>query len=91
MENKPKRPANYLAISIISTILCCLPAGIVSIVYAAKVNSLYDDEHYDQAETASKNAKTWTIVSVSVALVGWIIYVAIFGLAFLGMMSEGNF
>lgn len=91
MENKPNRPPNYLAIAIITTILCCLPAGIVSIIYAAKVNSEYDDGNYDRALRASNNAKTWAIVSAAVALVGWIIYMAIFGLAFLGAMSNGNF
>ena len=43
MENKPQRPNSYLALAIISTILCCLPTGIVSIIYATKVNSLYQD------------------------------------------------
>ncbi len=85
--NKPPRPNNYLAIAIISTILCCLPAGIVSIVYSTKVNSEYDSGNFDAAERASKNAKTWAFVSIGIALLGWIIYVAIFGLAFLGAMS----
>ncbi len=85
--NKPPRPNNYLAIAIISTILCCLPAGIVSIVYSTKVNSEYDSGNFDAAERASKNAKTWAFVSIGIALLGWIVYVAIFGLAFLGAMS----
>lgn len=33
--NQPQFPPNnHLALAIITTILCCLPAGIVSIVYA---------------------------------------------------------
>ena len=32
---KPGRPTTYLALSIIITILCCLPFGIVGIVYAS--------------------------------------------------------
>ena len=32
METRPTRPNSYLALAIISTILCCLPAGIVSII-----------------------------------------------------------
>lgn len=87
MENKPNRPPNYLAIAIISTILCCLPAGIVSIVYSTKVNNEYDDGNYDGALRASRNAKTWAIVSVVAAVVVWIVYAAIFGLAFLGAMA----
>ncbi len=91
MENKPTRPGNYLAFAIISTILCCLPAGIVSIVYAAKVNGLYDDGHYDQAERASKNAKTWAIVSAVAGFVAIGIMFAIYGLAIFSIFSSGNF
>ena len=91
MEIKPTRPNNYLALAIISTILCCLPLGIVSIIYSTKVNSAYDLGNFDEAEKNSKNAKTWGIASIVVAAVGWIIYMMFFGLAFLGMMSSGDF
>ena len=88
---KPTRPNSYLALSIISTILCRLPTGIVSIIYATKVNSSYEDGNYDEANKASKNAKTWGLVSIGVAVVGWLIYILIFGVALFGAMSNGNF
>lgn len=92
MEVKPQRPNSYLALAIISTILCCLPFGIVSIIYATKVNTLYEDGNYDQATSASKNAKTWGIVSIAVALFGWLFYVLIFGVAMFGaLLSEGSY
>ncbi len=91
MENKPSRPNSYLALAIISTILCCLPTGIVSIIYSTKVNSLYEDGKYDEAERSSKNAKTWGIVSIAVAVLGWILYILIFGAAFLAAISDGGF
>ena len=91
MENQPQRPPNYLAVAIITTILCCLPAGIVSIVYSTKVNSEYDRGNYQATERASKNAKTWAIVSAVAAVVVFIIYIAIFGLAFLGAAANGGF
>jgi uncharacterized membrane protein len=87
METRPTRPNSYLALAIISTILCCLPAGIVSIIYSTKVNSLYEDGKYDEAMGASRNAKTWGIVSVAIALFGWIIYVLFFGLALFGIAA----
>ena len=89
MENKPPRPSSYLALAIVSTILCCLPTGIISIIYATKVNSTYEDGKYDEATKASKNAKIWGFVSVGIALFGWIIYILIFGLAFLGAIGSG--
>ncbi|WP_369992886.1 CD225/dispanin family protein [Winogradskyella sp.] len=91
MEQKPQRPNSYLALAIISTILCCLPAGIVSIVYATQVNSAYEDGNYAKAMSASKNAKTWGIVSIVVAALGWLVYILIFGLAFLGAAANGGY
>lgn len=91
MENQPQRPPNYLAVAIITTIICCLPAGVVSIVYSTKVNSEYDNGNYEAAERASKNAKTWAIVSAVAAVVVLIGYMAIFGLAILGGAASGNF
>lgn len=89
---KPPRPNSYLALSIISTILCCLPFGIVSIIYATKVNSNYEDGNYDEANRASRNAKTWGLVSIGVAVLGWLLYFLIFGIALFGAMSNnGNF
>jgi len=89
MENKPARPSSYLALAIISTILCCLPTGIVSIVYAAKVNGLYEDGKYDEAAKASKNAKTWGLISIGAAFIGLIIYLLIFGVAIFGAIASG--
>ncbi|MDD7887004.1 CD225/dispanin family protein [Flavivirga sp. 57AJ16] len=90
MENKPPRPNSYLALAIISTILCCLPTGIISIIYATKVNSTYEDGKYDEANRASKNAKIWGLISVGIALFGWLIYIFIFGAAFLGAVGSAQ-
>ena len=64
-----------------------VPAGIVSIIYSTKVNSLYEDGKYDEAMGASRNAKTWGIVSVVIALFGWVFYVLFFGLAIFGIAA----
>ncbi|WP_040250527.1 CD225/dispanin family protein [Psychroserpens mesophilus] len=90
MENKPQRPSSYLALAIISTILCCLPTGIVSIIYATKVNSLYEDGNYNEATKASKNAKTWGLVSIGIAVLGWVLYILIFGIAMFGALANSN-
>lgn len=57
------KPDNYLIWAILSTICCCLPFGIVSIVYAAKVNSLYYSGQYAAARQNADEAKKWAIVS----------------------------
>ncbi|MCM4165819.1 MULTISPECIES: CD225/dispanin family protein [unclassified Arenibacter] len=97
MENYPNRPKpnNYLVLAIISTVFCCLIPGIVSIVNAAKVNEAYALGQYEQAERASKNAKTWAIVGIAIAGLFWLLYIAFFGLAifgiFGGLMNAGDF
>lgn len=88
---KPPRPDSYLALAIISAILCCPATGIVSIVYATKVNSNYEDGKYDEAKRASKNAKIWGLASIGIAVLGWLLYLLIFGVAIFSAMSSGNF
>ena len=43
----PPRPKTWLIESILATLFCCLPFGIVGIVNAARVNSLHDQTQYD--------------------------------------------
>lgn len=88
---KPPRPNSYLALAIISTILCCPATGIVSIIYATKVNSSYEDGKFDEANLNSKNAKIWGLVSVGISVVGWLLYMLIFGVALFGAFSNGDF
>jgi hypothetical protein len=68
-------PPNYLVWAILSTVLCCLPFGIVSIVYAAQVNSKWQMGDVTGANIASKNAKTWAWVSFGVGLFGMLIWI----------------
>jgi hypothetical protein len=70
-------PQNYLVWSILSTIFCCLPLGIVSIVFAAQVNSKWAAGDLSGAQDSSEKAKKFAIWS---ALVGVIIVVLYFGL-----------
>ncbi|RZS90439.1 CD225/dispanin family protein [Aquimarina brevivitae] len=88
-NNQPPRPNNYLALSIISTILCCLVTGIVSIIYSTQVNTKYDAGDYAGAEQASKNAKTWALVGIIAGAVIILGYFLIFGAAFFSEMSRG--
>jgi hypothetical protein len=70
---RPNVP-NYLAQAILVTILCCLPFGIVAIVYAAQVNGRLETGNYSGAEEASRKAKTWCWVSFGVGLSIIILY-----------------
>ena len=71
---KGSMPTTYLWQSIVVTLLCCLPFGIVGIIYANKVSDLYIMGNYEEAQNASGKAKTWTIVSLCVGLGFWLLY-----------------
>ena len=74
-RQQPPMPDTWLAWAIAATILCCLPFGIVAIVYATRVSSKYQQGLYEEAEQASKNAKTWTIISAVTSLVIFFLYI----------------
>ena len=77
----------YLAQAILVTLFCCLPAGIVAIVYAAQVSSKLGSGDYYGAVAASRNAKTWTWVSFGVGIAVAVVYFAFFAVA-LGSRSN---
>ena len=68
-------PKTWMVESILVTILCCLPFGIVGIVNAAKVNSLYSAGKYDEALRASNEAGKWTKIGAGIGLVGILLYI----------------
>ncbi|MEU8249054.1 CD225/dispanin family protein [Nonomuraea sp. NPDC048916] len=52
-------PDNHLVAAILTTLFCCLPFGIVSIVKSSQVNSKWAMGDYQGAVQASEEAKTW--------------------------------
>ena len=75
--NEAQRPDSYLAWAIIVTILCCLPCGIVSIIYATMVNSRFDRGDVEGAKKASETAQMWIILSITLGLLVMPIQVAL--------------
>lgn len=67
-------PRTWLVESILITVLCCLPFGIVGIVYASKVSSLLKLGRYDEAMAASKEAGKWVKIGFFTGLIGIILY-----------------
>lgn len=68
---------NYLVQAILVTIFCCLPAGIVAIVFAAQVNGRVRSGDLADAQRLSRNAKTWCWISFGVGLAAGIVYLVI--------------
>ena len=59
---------NYLVQAILTTIFCCLPLGIVSIVYAAQVNGKLLAGDHAGALQSSRSARMWAWISFGVGL-----------------------
>lgn len=58
-------PPNYLVQSILVTLLCCLPLGIMAILSSNKVNTKFQAGDIAGANEASANAKkfiTWGVI-----------------------------
>ena len=73
-EPKPAAPETYLIWAILATICCCMPFGVISIVYASRVNSLYNSGYYDEALVSSRRARNWALASFVCGLVSTIFY-----------------
>lgn len=74
------KPPSYLVWAILTTLFCCLPFGIASIVFAARVDSNYNAGDLAGARAASESAKKWAIISAvtSLVLVGvWFLIVVL--------------
>ena len=76
----PQKPVNwvpYLILSIISTLCCCLPFGVVGIVFSAKINSAMMAGNLEEAQNNAKMARIWIIVSFAIGILTWLIYMVL--------------
>ena len=83
------QPKNYLIESILVTIFCCLPFGIVGIVFASQVNAKFDAGDYEGAVKTSKEAKKWMNLGlISGLVIGLFYLIYIFALGGMALMSD---
>lgn len=83
-----REPDNYLVWAILVTVLCCLPFGIVSIVYSTKVSGLWSQGRYAEAQTAADNAKKWAIIGAVVGVAAYVIGVILWFAMFAAIISS---
>ncbi len=62
-SDEPPMPPTHLVWAVVMTVLCCLPAGVVAIVFASQVSSRYYAGNYEGARRSSELAEIWIIVS----------------------------
>lgn len=79
-RNKPMMPKSWLVESVLVTLFCCLPFGIVGIIYSILISSHYNSGNYEAAEEASRNAGKWTKIgfwigfsAISLYFIFWLV------------------
>lgn len=82
-------PKTWLAESILVTLFCCIPFGIVGIVKASSVSSKFSVGDFAGARNASADAKKWTTIGFICGIVWIVIYIlfCVFG-AMLGILGS---
>ena len=63
------RPETHLVAGILTMVFCCLPIGIVSIVYAARVDAHWRQGDRAQALHNSRRAAQWATAAVAAWLI----------------------
>lgn len=68
------QPSTHLVFAILTTLFCCLPFGVVSIVKASQVNGLWAQGRYADAQASSDAAKKWATWSLIAGVIVFVIY-----------------
>jgi hypothetical protein len=80
---------NYLAPAIFATVCCCMPFGIVSIVYAAQVNAKLAGGDYAGATESANNAKMWFWISFGLGALPFLAYLGVMIVAGIAAVLDG--
>jgi hypothetical protein len=81
---------NYLWQSIVVTLCCCLPLGIVGIIFATQVNSKLAQGDTAGALEASRKAKLFTLLGLGIGLVFIIISFVFNGAMIMNAVREAQ-
>ncbi len=82
------RPDNKLVWSILVTLFCCLPFGIVAIVKSAEVNSKWNAGDVAGAQQSAADAGKWIKWSVIAGVLVAVIYLVF--IVLLGSLASSN-
>lgn len=66
----------YLTPAILVTLFCCQPAGVVAIIFSAKVPKCLADGNMRAALDASEKARLFCLIAFGAGLLSVIIYIA---------------
>jgi hypothetical protein len=80
---------NYLVQSLLVTFCCCMPFGIVALIFAAQVNSKLAAGDVAGAQSASKNARMFCWIGFGLTLILLILSLAFNGAGIYQAIQEG--
>jgi len=89
----PAKVPNNLVLAIVASVVsfigCCLPHGLISLIFALQVDKKAAAGDVNGAESSAKQAKTWAWISIIVAI-AWFAVAMIFGIfgAILSMIGN---
>jgi Interferon-induced transmembrane protein len=85
----PASVPNYLIPAIIS-LFCCLPLGVVGVIFAAQVNGKVAAGDTAGALDAAKKAKMFSFIAIGLGLAGIVCYVLFVVIMGVGMGLAGS-
>ena len=83
--------SNNLVWAILSTVFCCLPLGIVSIIKSTQVSGLWAQGQHAAAQQSAQDAKKfamWAAIAGVIVGVLWIILQVVVGVSMFGSMNS---
>jgi Interferon-induced transmembrane protein len=84
------QPDNYLVWAILTTLFCCLPFGIVSIVKSSQVSTLWAQGQTAAAHKAADDARKWAIISACCGLAVSVIFLILWLAGAVAVFSTVN-
>jgi hypothetical protein len=90
IPSPPANVPNYLVQAILTTIFCCIPFGIVAIIFAAQVNGKLSAGDYAGAMQASKQAKMWCWLSFGIGLAVEILFFVVYAMMIAAAVSAAS-
>ncbi len=90
-ENKDRSyaypPKTYLLESILVTLFCCLPIGIVGILYSIRVEESFYSGKQEASLLASRNAGKWVKIGFIVGIIAYLLAILFPILMMVGLIS----
>ena len=83
-------PKNWLVESILVTILCCLPFGIIGIIHSTKVESQWNTGQRAEALKSSQEAAKWVKIGFFSGLAFWTLYLLLMMLGIVAGLGFGR-